>query len=301
MHRRISTWRDSAPVRAVDEALAAYDAGAPFDQIPVLGALMTERGARNHVDPLMTVLARTLGAQPLGHVALRHIHDGRRSSLILSRAGRVTLSLETRIGSPTPDLPARTCVLTDVESHDLVLGGAMDGRLIRAVEGEETASFAIMPLSLRTGDTSVRHGRREVVALDRIAGCFTRLRLQRLAEVPAPARAYDLVTGARVGQASPDVAISRRALMVALLGRMDRAGDAPVLADIARDAADTDLRWEAVRECLGLDTATGFRLLGELARRVGDPIQADAAALRARLLAQHPQLAALEDGSPCPA
>ena len=81
---------------------------------------------------------------------------------------------------------------------------------------------------------------------------------------------------------------------------MNRREDAPVLAGIARDADEVALRWEAVRECLGLDTATGFHLLGEIARRVGDPIQPEAAALRVQLLEAHPQLAALEERPQCP-
>jgi hypothetical protein len=301
MHARIADWRDSAAVRAVDDALAAYDAGAEIGALTVLAELMAARGARDYADSFVAGLLRALGDQPLGHIALRHFHEGGRSSLVLSRVGKVTLSLETRVGVSLSEAPARRVVLTDMESRDVVLAGAMEGRLVRAQEGADGMSFAIVPMVLRTGDTSVRYGRREAMAVDRVEGRFTRLRLQRRGDIPAPARAYDLATGALIGQASADLANSRRTLMIALLGRMGRGEDAPVLAAIARDVGDTDVRWQAVRECLGLDTATGFGLLGELARRIGDPIRDDAAPLRARLLEQHPQLAALEGAPPCPA
>lgn len=300
MHASIAAWRESAPVRAVDEALAAYDAGAELGELPLLEALMTYRGAREYTATFVASVTGALERQPLGHVALRHAHDEERSSLVLSRAGRVTLALETRVRGGSTGEPAQCCVLTDIESRDIVLAGAMEGRLIQTREHADSWSFAVTPLALCRGNTSIRYGRRDVLAIDRIAGCFTTLRLQRRADVPEPARAYDIATGTQIGQASADVATSRRALMIALIGRMERAEDAPVLADVARGAGDPDLRWEAVRECLGLDTATGFRLLGELARRIGDPIRPDARGLHARLLAQHPQLATLEGDARCP-
>jgi len=300
MHRRIGAWRDSARVRAVDEALACFAAGERLADLPALAELTTYRGAREFVDALVAELVSGLDALPLAHVAFRHTHHAGRSSLMLSRAGRVTLSLECRTPAFAAGEDPSSCVLSDIDSWDVVLAGGMAGRLIRAREESGSLTFEQDPLVLRRGDTNGRRGNREVLAIEHIASCLTLLRLQRRAEVATPARAYDLATGALIGQASGDVRESRRALMVALLGRMNRREDVPVLAGIARDADEVALRWEAVRECLGLDTATGFRLLGELARRIGDPIQPDAAALRVQLLEAHPQLAALEERPQCP-
>jgi hypothetical protein len=58
------------------------------------------------------------------------------------------------------------------------------------------------------------------------------------------------------------------------------------------------VRWQALRECLALDTATGFAALGRLAATTDDPLAAPAQALHAQLLERYPALAGVE---PCPA
>jgi hypothetical protein len=72
------------------------------------------------------------------------------------------------------------------------------------------------------------------------------------------------------------------------------------MAAIARGPGDDSLRWQALRECLALDTAHGFRALAAVARTAGDSLAATAGALRAQLVEAHPQLLALEDDR-CPA
>lgn len=51
------------------------------------------------------------------------------------------------------------------------------------------------------------------------------------------------------------------------------------------------LRWQALRECLGLDSGAGFAALTGIAQRSDDPLAAPAGALRAQLLEAYPQLA----------
>jgi hypothetical protein len=88
--------------------------------------------------------------------------------------------------------------------------------------------------------------------------------------------------------------------MLALLGRMRRAETAPVMAAIAREPGDASLRWQALRECLALDTAAGLAALSYLARTGDDPLAPPAGALRAQLIETHPELHAL-DSAACPA
>ena len=52
-------------LRAVDEALAAYDAGAEIDALTVLAELMTACGARDYADTFVAGVVRALGAQSL--------------------------------------------------------------------------------------------------------------------------------------------------------------------------------------------------------------------------------------------
>jgi hypothetical protein len=91
---------------------------------------------------------------------------------------------------------------------------------------------------------------------------------------------------------------SRLELTAALLGRMGRSDAAPMLAAMAEERVSAHLRWQALRECLGLDSAAGFATLTLLAGRDDDPLAGPAAALRSQLLETYPQLAGI---SPCPA
>lgn len=92
------------------------------------------------------------------------------------------------------------------------------------------------------------------------------------------------------------MAASRQEMMLAILGRMKRTEAAPEMAALAQDkAADESLRWQALRECLALDSGTGFVALAMLARDAADPLCGPAGALRARLVEAHPQLLLLEN------
>jgi hypothetical protein len=58
------------------------------------------------------------------------------------------------------------------------------------------------------------------------------------------------------------------------------------------------LRWQALRECLALDTLAGFRALTAVATACDDPLAGAAGALRAQLVETYPQLGRIQ---PCPA
>ena len=71
-----------------------------------------------------------------------------------------------------------------------------------------------------------------------------------------------------------------------------------LLAAMAEEEGSAHLRWQALRECLGLDSAVGFAALTGLAQRNDDPLAVPAGALRAQLLETYPQLAGVAG---CPA
>ena len=85
---------------------------------------------------------------------------------------------------------------------------------------------------------------------------------------------------------------------MALLGRMDRADAAPLLAGIAQEQGSDALRWQALREALALDTLAGFQALTAIARSDDDALAPAAGTLRSQLVETYPQLAGVE---PCPA
>ena len=79
---------------------------------------------------------------------------------------------------------------------------------------------------------------------------------------------------------------------------MGRSDAAPLLAAMAEEQGGTGMRWQALRECLGLDSALGFAALRTIAQRSGDPLAVPAGALAAQLLEQYPELAGVDR---CPA
>ena len=128
----------------------------------------------------------------------------------------------------------------------------------------------------------------------RIDGALVTLRLQRRRENADVTREYDLTDGALLHQAAGNPRDSRLELMLALLGRMGRGDAAPHMAVLATGNAGSALRWQAVRECLALDTQIGFAALATIAARPEDPLSGPAGALRAQLIEAWPQLEELE-------
>jgi hypothetical protein len=123
-----------------------------------------------------------------------------------------------------------------------------------------------------------------------VESCLVTLRLQRRPRHGGVAFEYDIESGTLLHRAAGVMRESRHALMINLLGRMGRKDAAPVLADIAQEEAASDLRWQALREGLGLDTATGFAALAKVAARPDDALAKPAAALKAQLLELYPAL-----------
>ena len=111
-------------------------------------------------------------------------------------------------------------------------------------------------------------------------------------------REFRLADGTLAHQAAGNPRESRFELAAALLGRMGRSDAAPLLAAMAEEHGGQSLRWQSLKECLGLDSGTGFAALSRIAAQAGDPLAAPAAALRAQLLERYPQLA---EAVRCPA
>ena len=118
------------------------------------------------------------------------------------------------------------------------------------------------------------------------------LQLSRTAEHPTAAREFDSESGQFLRSASGDKLTSRKVMALSVLGALEHRDALPVLGDVARDAwLDDDLRWEAVRQTLALDSASGMRLLNDLAEQSPDALAQPAARLRSQLLGAYPQLA----------
>lgn len=302
LYRAVGTWRETPEVVAVLADLALYAEGRPLADCAALAALFDE--ASDLALPLTRAFAAAaaqgLVAAPLGYLPLRHFSDGVISTLLLGHAGSVTLSLVAVDGAGLAARPRPIAV--DFRPSDVteqVLAGAADAELISCRPlGDRLAELSREPLALSAGRVIRRDGAQIAMLLGAVCGCLVTLRLQRRRADAGPTREYALADGRLLHQAASSPRDSRLELTMALLGRMGRADAAPHIAALAREAGSTALRWQALRECLALDTAGGFAALTIVATSPDDPLAALAAALRAQLVETYPQLGALES---CPA
>lgn len=300
LERAKTAWLAEPRTAAVLQAFERYGDGAPLAECLPLAALLSELGAaRGLVDALAGAMAEALREAPLGHVPFRHQYADGVAVLQLARSGRAMLSLmqyapHTRAGSPV------SVCFTDGERHELCLAGAGRARRVSATQVDgNRATLACATIRVSAGTRLSFAGLRETKLVERVEGRLVLLRLSRQAAEPLPSVEYRLSDGALLHRAAGACRESREELMLALLGAMRRRDAVPAIANLIRCGSES-LRWQALRECLALDSLAGFRELSRLARDAADPLRAAACALRADLLARHPQLGAAE-AWPCPA
>jgi len=285
-------WRGDPRVAGVLRELEAYGKGAPLGGCRALAAAIGRHEAgQDLVGALLAHLLPALRDEPLGQVPLRQFSGKGVSTLLLAREGRTMLMLSAREAG---EVGAESIAFSDGERYELVLAGQGEGRIVRLAEtGPQDSRLHHAEVPLQAKVALALDQSREMLLVDRVTHRLVTLRLTRAAVEPGPTREYDLADGTFLRQASGDMRESRHELMLALLGRMGRGDAAPVMADMALEGSE-HIRWQALRECLALDTATGFRTLGVLARDAADPLAGPAGALRAQLLETHPVLAQLE-------
>ncbi len=295
-------WREDPANAAILADLAAFATSRPLAECPALAALFEEgeSQARTMALEFARDMVSALEQAPLGHLAMRHYADETLCTLLLAQAGNVSLALVATDGE---GLAARATATTadfgPRESWESVLAGRAEAELIecRAIGEDGRADLRRRALSLVPGKVVCRDAARQSLQLRRVEGCLVSLRLQRRHERAGATREYALADGALVHQAAGNPRDSRVELMLAMLGRMGRADAAPMIASLALGDGSEGLRWQALRECLALDTATGFAALSALAVREADDLRGPAAALLDQLLGAHPQLAEIV---PCP-
>jgi len=299
-------WRESSGAALADAELACLADGAPLEDLPFLAALFTpgDPGAGEFVDSLIAAQAAELAAEPLAQVIWRHHVDDGVTTLIVARHGMATLTLQSCDGTGLARIPAAVTIgFSPGETWEHVLAGTAEADLVRIVgERPGGADLVRAPLQLAPGTVSHRHCAREAQLLRSVPSSLVSLKLQRRLGRGGVTRHFRLDDGRLVHQSAGCPRDSRLELTAALLGRMGRSDAAPLLAAMAEEEAAVSLRWQALRECLALDSAQGFATLCRIALRDGDPLAAPAGALRAQLLEAHPGLHHCQgETSPCPA
>lgn len=295
-------WRADPRVAALLVELNDYGEGRSLDGCAMLRSLFERKGrGAEFVAPLVDALVTVLRAHPLGQIPFRHQLSQGLGVLQLALSSRAALSLliydESTQAAASPDA---TLCFSDGERSEVVLAGAADLQMMEIVEDRDVSARIVgTPRRVTAGDVLHFPGFARTKLVERVHGRLVILRLARSPETPQASREFRLSDGALVHRASGDRRESRHEMMMALLGRMRRHDAAPVFAEMTREGSE-HLRWQALRECLALDTAIGFAALSRLANDPIDSLRAPAGALRAQLLDAHPQLGQLKDRQ-CPA
>ena len=270
--------------------LSAYGAGAALGAAPALARLVRDHAAalalaQSFITPVMAALR----AEPLAQLPLGHASPPGIARIRLAESGRASLALAAyaRAGYRQPG----SALFEDGEAHEIVLAGegqALHHRI--GAGGLESRTIRCAP-----GTRLARGGAQEARQFVAVARPLLVLQLVREAAAPAPSREIALPDGALLQAIDASKQTSQQMMALAVLGALDHRPALEPMARLARDGgAARDLRWEALRQVLGLDTMRGLALLDELAARVGDPLQYPALRLRRDLRAAYPELATRE-------
>ncbi|MFM5950966.1 MAG: hypothetical protein ACKOPM_17340 [Novosphingobium sp.] len=298
----LDAWRASGEGQQTARELVQFGGGRPLDDLSLLSALFAPQDSAagqytaNLLGPLLVLMAQ----EPLTQSPLRYSCNGALTTIILAREGTTTLTLQAVNGAVLARLPAPvSATFSPTETHERVLAGTAHVMNLRIREHfPDRVELDAAQATLRAGDANRRMGRIEAQLLQEVPGSLVSLKLHRVIGAHEVAREYALRDGKLLRQAAGTPRESRLELTAALLGRMGRKDASPLLAAMAEEEGNASLRWQALRECLGLDTARGFAVLCSVAQRSGDPLAAPAGALRAQLLETYPQLAGVTE---CPA
>ena len=298
----LQAWRRDGDGAEVEAELARFHRGAALEDLPLLRALFDPdcTRANRFLGDLIIPLLQQIAKEPLTQSPLRHSTSDVATAIVVARCATSALTLHCISGIGLSRQPeAETASFLPAETWERVLAGSAEATQVRIAQvGPDSADLERITIHLRESDVRYRNGRDEALLVRSVPTSFVQLRLQRRTDTLLPVRQYRLVDGHLVHQAAGTPRDSRLELTAALLGRMKRRDAAPMLAAMAEERGSDGLRWQVLRECLALDTATGFRTLATIANRADDPLRQPATALRATLIAMHPELQELV---PCPA
>jgi hypothetical protein len=301
LKQAVDAWRARPDIAALQTELESVASGGGLASCAQLSAMFTpgSHAARQFANDFSAMTCAALAASPLGHVPMRHYTDGVTSTVLIGRAVNVTLSLVAIDGDGLGLRPeSATASFGPNHTWEYVLGGSAAIEMVECQPtGPRHARLIRREAEIGPGSIQYRDGQRDARLLRRIDGALVTLRLQLRRSNAEATREYDLASGALLHQAAGNPRDSRLELMLAMLGRMGRKDAAQPMAELATSSAGSALRWQALRECLALDTEAGFTALAAIAARADDALSGPAGAMRAQLIETHPQLLELE---PCP-
>jgi hypothetical protein len=301
----LRAWAERGAGLVLAGEMDRFGTGDALEQCALLGAMVRSDAATDLLGELFGQRIAALRSAPLAPSPWRHFTNGVLHSVTLATSGHASLSLALIDGpawTRARDPGASALVAFQPgELHSRVLQGHGRARVIRNRSDDPArARFEVRPLKLQPGASYRIDGAREALAFDTIEGALVTLRLHRRPETRQTARQYDTESGGLVHQAAGDQRDSRAEMTMALLRAMGRSDAAPTVALLAREG-EPGARWQALRECLALDTKVGLGEVARVATAFGDPLRCAARALLDSLAARHPEIAAARQELLCPA
>ena len=291
-----NAWLQRPDVASVLEDLSAYGAEESlFDCLALETLMVSPDKARTIIEALMHGMGNVLREYLVAQIPFRHQYSGGISVLQLAESGSAVLSLVTHEALPKArQQTAQSICFSSGERHECYLSGEAKADIfeILADEGDKV-SLDLVQQDISAGGCLSLTGARKARLIHSITGSLTMLRLGRKPARPEPTREFRIADGALLHRASGDRRESREEMAMALLGQMGRTDAVPAIETMTK-AGSEHIRWQALRECLALDTRAGFAALTQIACDSDDTLCGNAGTLRAQLLEAHPQLTQLE-------
>lgn len=296
----LSRWRADPAVKAIQQDLGRFAEGEMLEELPQLSQLMhSQAAAHGFVECWAGNFLGVLAVEPLAQIPFQHNYSGGFAMMQLANAGKAALSLVCYEQKATESSP-EAAHFSDCERHELVLAGMGKARLhqIRD-EGSRHAVIETNMIELEPGRVLSTMSRCVTRDIYGVRGRLLMLQLHRQPANCSPTRDFTLPDGNLLHQASGTKRDSQCEMAMAVLGAMGRADAVPAMLALSRTGT-SQLRWEAMRHALALETASGFDRLAEVAQDSVDPLAPHASQVHAQLLETYPQLSEQEK-IPCPA
>jgi len=293
-------WRCDPSSIALERELARFSSGDMLQDLPQLSQLMrSHAAARELVTAWAKPFLKTLAEEPLAQIPFQHSYSGGFAMMQLAAAGNAALSLvcyEQR----REERPPEAVHFADCEQHEIVLAGSGSAYRHRiCAERRKGATIETELVRLQPGSTLTVESRGTARSIFDVRGHLLMLQLHRQPQDPGPTCDYALSDGTLLHQASGTKRDSQCEMAMAVLGAMGRTDAVPTMLALS-ESGTSQLRWEALRHALALETTSGFQRLEEVASDTSDPLSAHAAQVRQQLHATYPQLVEQEKRI-CPA
>lgn len=290
MHKAQDSWLDQKSTERFAADLAQYSAGAKLEACSNLAGLMTNLELANEwVNSFLSMMISAHRAVPLSEPPFAFRASPGFATVQLLKKGRATLTLAAYEPLEAVEEPT-SAVFSDRSSRELVLKGAAFGlthEIVDSGSGEaaQDASVRTRRMNWHIGDTIETRaliGARHVV---RVKRSLLLLQLTREAKQPQPVREVELASGAVTRTASGDKSASQAVMALAVLGALRDYSALDVIHQTALNPdEDPEVRWEAVRQALGLGAVRGMEILETLVKRTDDALSKPAAALKEQLV-----------------